>query len=317
MTEQHDGGEAHPDAGSDGEPRVGNGSIDRRMVAASIAALAGGLSWPARAIFRGQGWRSTQALTLLEARVGGRLGVHALDMATGRTLSHRAGERFKLMSTFKCLLTAMVLREVDEGRERLGAAVPFGPADLMDASPVTTANVAAGRMSVGKLCEATMTRSDNAAANLLMRRLGGPPALTSFLRTIGDRVTGIDHYEGAALMAAPASDDSSTPMKVVADMRRILLGPVLSAAARKRWRTWMIGNRVGDHRLRAAFPAGWEVGDRTGTANGICNDVAFALRPGGAMLLIAAYHQAPGMEIARQEALLRDVGRVVIAWHGR
>ncbi|WP_010163008.1 class A beta-lactamase [Sphingomonas sp. PAMC 26617] len=253
------------------------------------------------------------ALAALERHHGGRLGVHALDMHTGRTLGYRADESFKLMSSFKGLLAALVLSNVSKGRDSLQSPVRYGPSDLMAASPVTQANVARGSMTVRELCEAIMLRSDNAAANLLMRRSGGPAGLTAFLRSIGDRVTRIDTYEGH-LTDHPLPADSSTPRAVTETVRRILCGPVLPIAGRRLWEGWMAGNIVGRARLRASFPANWIAGDRTGTGDGICNDFAFARRPGIAPLLLSAYYTAPGSELPDQEAVLRAVSRLVVTW---
>lgn len=219
------------------------------------------------------------------------------------------------MSSFKGLLSAMVLQDVANGRDSLDATVRYGRSDLMDASPVTEANVERGTMSVRELCEAIMYRSDNTAANLLMRRAGGPARLTKFLRSMGDEVTRVDNYEGQ-LSDQPLSADSSTPWAVTETMRQIMLGGALPTAARQQWEAWMEGNIVGRTRLRAMFPGDWIAGDRTGTGDGICNDFAFARRPGMAPLVVSAYYTAPGMDLPAQEAVLRDVARLVVTWQG-
>ena len=54
-------------------------------------------------------------LAALEARVGGRLGVFALDTGTGRHVARHADERFAMCSTFRWALAAAVLAEVDHG----------------------------------------------------------------------------------------------------------------------------------------------------------------------------------------------------------
>lgn len=253
------------------------------------------------------------SLAALERQHGGRLGVYAFDVQTGRTLQYRADEPFKLMSSFKGLLSALVLSDVAKGRDSLHSPVRYGPSDLMAASPVTQANVARGSMSVREMCEAIMYRSDNAAANLLLRRAGGPARLTAFLRSIGDEVTRIDNYEGH-LTDQPLPADSSSPRAVTDTVRRIMLGPVLPISARRQWESWMEGNVVGRSRLRASFPAQWIAGDRTGTGDGICNDFAFAKRPRIAPLLLSAYYTAPGVEMLDQEAVLRNVARFVTKW---
>ncbi len=97
-------------------------------------------------------------------------------------------------------------------------------------------------------------------------------------------------------------------------MRQIMLGAALPAGAKRQWQAWMVGNVVGRVRLRAAFPADWIAGDRTGTGDGICNDFAFAERPGTDPLLLSAYYTVPGMGLSAQEGVLRDVARLAVAW---
>ena len=55
----------------------------------------------------------------LERVHGGRLGVCALDVATGRRIERRANERFAMTSTYKFLAAAFVLRRVDRGEDAL------------------------------------------------------------------------------------------------------------------------------------------------------------------------------------------------------
>ena len=124
-----------------------------------------------------------------------RLGIFAIDTGSGRTPSHRADERFLMCSTFKGVLVAQVPARVDTDKEQLDRLVHYTEKDLIFTSPVTKANLARGVMSVGELCQATLEESDNTAAILLMRSVGGPAALTQFLRGLGDTVTRSDRYE--------------------------------------------------------------------------------------------------------------------------
>jgi len=283
-------------------------ALDRRT------ALAGGLGLLAAQVVAHPVLAApANPIAAIEGRHGGRLGVFAVDLHTGRTLAHRADQRFKLHSTFKGLLAALVLADVARGAERLDAPVRFGRADLLPASPVTEAAVDRGVLTVAELCVAITARSDNAAANLLMARRGGPARLTRFLRSLGDHTTRVDSYEGQ-MAGRPADHDTTSPRAVVATLRRLLLGPALPPSARATLEHWLRGNEVGRNRLRAAFPPDWIAGDRTGTADGACNDYAFARRPGRAPLLVSAYHAAPGMALTDQEAVIRAVGQAVVAW---
>ncbi|MGE5146015.1 MAG: serine hydrolase, partial [Candidatus Eiseniibacteriota bacterium] len=116
----------------------------------------------------------------IETRLGGRLGVMVVDAGSDAVLTHRADERFPMCSTFKMLAVAAILRRVDEGAERLDRRVAYGAADLLDYAPITKRHAAEGAMSVEDLCAAAITVSDNTAANLLLKALGGPPGVTAF-----------------------------------------------------------------------------------------------------------------------------------------
>ncbi|MBE7212636.1 MAG: class A beta-lactamase [Gluconacetobacter diazotrophicus] len=254
------------------------------------------------------------AIAAIERRHGGRLGVFVLDVGSGRTLAHRADERFLLQSTFKGFLAAMVLRRVADGRDRLDEELSYGRPELLPTSPVTEAAVAQGRLSIERLCAAILERSDNTAANLLLRHVGGPAALTAYVRGLGDPVTRFDRYE--LIGGRDGDEDTSTPRAVATTARTLLLGTALPVAERARLEGWMANNLPGRNRLRAAFPKDWAACDRTGTSDGVCNDYALARRPGRGALVMAAYYEAPGMEMPAQEAALREVGAAIVGWAG-
>ncbi|WP_310632132.1 class A beta-lactamase [Paraburkholderia sp.] len=250
----------------------------------------------------------------IERRNGGRLGVFALDTASGRTLAHRADERFLMCSTFKGLLAAQVLARVDAGKETLERPVPYSEHDLIFTSPVTKAHVAQGALPVRALCQAAVEVSDNTAAILLMRSVGGPSALTQFMHSIGDDVTRSDRYEPASNQASGVLDTTS-PRAVVQSVRTILLGDVLSRASREQLESWMVASTPGRKRIRAALPADWHAGDRPGTSvDAQTNDYAIVRPPGRAPLLVAAYYEAPGLDMPHREAVLREAGAAFVAW---
>jgi beta-lactamase class A len=260
----------------------------------------------------------TYRLQQIEWRVGGRLGVYALNTGTQDWVSYRERERFPMCSTFKVLAVGAVLRQVDGGRERLDRRIPYGPADLLPYAPVTRAHLAAGEMTLEALCAAAVELSDNTAANLLLRTLGGPPAVTRFARALGDPVTRPDRTEPALNTSIPGDPrDTTSPERMSDDLQAMLLGSALSAPSRRRLEGWMIGCKTGTTRLRAGLPADWIVGDKTGTGpNGGTNDIAIVRPPGRAPILIAAYltdatRPAPYKTADDRDAALADVARVV------
>lgn len=252
------------------------------------------------------------ALQRIEQASGGRMGVCLLDTATGRRIGHRADERFPMCSTFKLLAAAQVLQRVDAGQERLDRAVAVARADIVPHSPLTEPHVG-GTMTMGALCEATITQSDNAAANLMLSSFGGPAALTSYLRSLGDPITRLDRNE-PALNEAIAGDprDTTTPAAMLELTRKLVLGDALKPGSRAQLRDWLIANKTGGKKIRAGLPADWQVGDKTGGgAFGTNNDVAIVWPPGRRPILVTAYLTQTTAPLAQRDAALAAVAALI------
>ncbi len=251
-------------------------------------------------------------LNRIEADSGGRLGVCILDTATERRLVHRADERFPMCSTFKLLAAAMVLKRVDDGQEQLDRPIAIERSMILAHSPLTEPNVG-GTMTMGALCEATLTQSDNAAANLMLASFGGPTALTAYVRTLGDKTTRLDRNE-PSLNEAIAGDprDTTTPAAMLKSMQALVLGNALKPASRAQLRDWLIANKTGGQKIRAGLPAGWPVGDKTGGgAFGTNNDVAIVWPPGRPPVLVTAYLTQTKAPLAQRDAALAAVAALV------
>jgi len=257
-------------------------------------------------------------LARVEAEIGGRVGVAAWDTGSGVWAKWRAEERFAMCSTFKLLLAATVLDLIDRGTLTADRRVPFTRVDLLPHSPTTSAHVEEGAMSLSDLCAAAIEESDNGAANLLLRLIGGPAALTRRLRRLGDPTTRLDRIELALNTNLPGDvRDTSTPAAYVRTMRRVLLGDGLSAGSRRRLETWMVDCRTGLDRLRAGLPPGWRAGDKTGTGdNGAVNDVAIIRPPGRPPILVAVFLSGSRRSVAELSAAHVRIGRTIVAAFG-
>jgi beta-lactamase class A len=218
-----------------------------------------------------------------------------------------------MCSTFKLLAASAVLSRVDEGREHLDRFIPYGPADLLDYAPVTRAHVREGGLPLGVLCQAAVELSDNTAANLILRQLGGPAAVTAFARGLGDPVTRLDRNEPTLNTAIPGDPrDTTSPAAMMADLRALSLGGVLSPTSRERLNGWLTDCKTGLTKLRAGFPATWRVGDKTGNGvNGTSNDVAVAWAPGGPILIACYLTEAASASDAARDAIHAQVARIV------
>jgi beta-lactamase class A len=223
------------------------------------------------------------------------------------------------------LLAAYVLHRVEQGAERLTQRVTYPVSALVAHSPRTAPHAEGaspgGGLTVAQLCEATLVTSDNTAANLLLARHGGPEGLTAWLRGLGDRQTRLDRWETELNSALPDDPrDTTTPGAMVETMDKVLLGSVLGPVSRRQLQTWMRGNLTGEHTLRAGFPSGWTVGDKTGAgAMATRNDVAIVWPAGGrAPLLVASYLTgAQALTPAQRDAVHAEVARLASRWLAR
>jgi beta-lactamase class A len=250
----------------------------------------------------------------LEKEHGGRLGVCVLDVATGRRLEHRADERFAMCSTFKVLAAALVLTRVDRGEESLDRRVVYSKERVVTYSPETEKHAGEEGMTLGDICKAGLTLSDNTAANLILESFGGPTELTRFARSIGDGVTRLDRIETALNEATPGDPrDTTSPAAMAEDVRKILLGDVLSASSREQLTSWMVANKTGDKRLRAGAPKDSRVGDKTGSGgNAETNDIAVIWPPGRGPIVVTAYFAESTASDEARNAVLAEVARLTV-----
>jgi beta-lactamase class A len=300
-----------PAASADRHAHEGNSMKRRDFIKGSLlgALLPGSL---VRAAPDAAGQAPAARLAALERQHGGRLGVAILDTGSGRRVAHRGDERFLMCSTFKVLAVAAVLARVDRGEERLDRRIVFGRDALLGHAPVTRLHTGAPGLRVDDLCAAAVTVSDNTAANLLLTALGGPQAVTAFVRGLGDRMTRLDRTEPELNLTSPGDlRDTTTPDAAVETLRRLLLGDALLPASRARLLAWMRGCLTGTDKLRAGLPDGWSAGDKTGAgAQGESNDVAILFPPARAPLLVAAYYAAPAAEARERSLVLAGVGSI-------
>ncbi|MDM5180668.1 class A beta-lactamase [Massilia sp. DJPM01] len=253
-------------------------------------------------------------LAALEKAAGGRLGVAALDTGTGSQLGHRASERFPMCSTFKTIAAAAILGHASKVPGLLAQRVRYTKADLVTYSPITEQELDKG-MTVAELCEATIQYSDNAAANLLMKLIGGPAGVTAFARSVGDATFRLDRWETELNTAIPGDPrDTTTPQAMATLLRRVALDDGLPPAQRDQLQEWMRGNTTGAARIRAGVPAGWAVADKTGTgAYGSSNDIGMVFPPKGAPVVLALYYTQAAPDAKANSEILAAATRIVMA----
>jgi beta-lactamase class A len=213
-----------------------------------------------------------QQLASLIASQPGSYGVAALDLKTGELISVGGDEPFPMASTVKIAVAANYKAQVEHGRRSID-----------DRSSVRSAR---------SLIEAMMIRSDNHATDILMRDLGGPKTLQSWLTQQG--VTGLRIDRNIAQLLRSPRDlwdirDSSTPKAMVELLSRIDSGKLLRPESRSYLLDVMSRCQTGKNRMRALLPAWARVEHKTGTLSGYTSDVGFITLPDGRRVAIAIF----------------------------
>lgn len=266
--------------------------------------------------FAAQAIPAATALQVLEQRTGGRIGVVAIDVRTGRRLEYRSDERFLMCSTFKLPLVAHVLKRIDSGKEKMDRLIPFSTKDLLEYAPVTSKRVAEKQMTIKDLSVAVLQYSDNTAANLLLQTQGGPTALTGFLRDIGDKKTRLDRFEPE--LNTPKGDlDTTTPLAMAETVKTLVLGNTLSPTSKDLFKKWLASNAVSDARFRAGVPLGWSVADKGGSGHsGVTNDIGVLFHPKGKPIILTAFTSGSSKSRKEIEAALAEVARIATTEFG-
>lgn len=295
---------------------------DRRSVLTGMGALAlGGCdvapASPALEIRQTRGaWEVD--LSALEAAHGGRIGLEARDW---NMASWRAHERFNYCSTFKTFLATATLERVQRGEEHLGRAIPITAADMVFHAPVTQPAVGS-TLTIEQLCEGTVEVSDNPAANLLIRELGGIDAFRAWYRSIGDQSTTVDRLE-PMMNRKDGDKDTITPSQAVTNLIRVFgsgaMEPRLEEPMLARLRRWMIDSPTGANRIKGGVPSGWTVAHKTGTGGtGQANDIGVIQPPSGDPIHIAIYYEAPSdLSADKRDAVMAEATRLALKRLGR
>jgi beta-lactamase class A len=95
-------------------------------------------------------------------------------------------------------------------------------------------------------------------------------------------------------------------------MQKVLLGDTISEASRRQLDAWLIGDKVGDKRLRAGLPSSWRIGDKTGSGDhGTANTIAIIWPPGRATIIAAVYYTGSSAPMDARNAIHKEIGGLI------
>ena len=213
-----------------------------------------------------------QQLSYLVASKSADVGIAALDLKSGESISVRGDVPFPMASTVKVGVAALYLAQVDHGRRSLD--------DTINGVPVRS------------LMARMIIHSDNRATDIILKDLGGPSALHDWLQDNG--VSGLRVDRTIAQLLGDRRDlwdrrDSSTPTAMVDLLGRIYRAELIKPASRNYLLDLMSRCETGKNRMKALLPSGTPVEHKTGTLSGLADDVGFITLPDGRRIAIAIF----------------------------
>lgn len=254
-------------------------------------------------------------LAALEAFSGGRIGLYAINTGDNTRLQYHATERFPMCSTSKVMTVSAILEQSTKDDHLLQFKVAYTKKDVESSgyAPITKNHVIEG-MLISELCKAAITQSDSTAMNLLMKKLGGPEAVTSFSRSIGDNNFRLDRYEPDLNSAIPGDlRDTTTPKAMTESLNKLVFGDALELSQQNQLLAWLKGNTTGSARIRAGVPKGWLVGDKTGTGSyGTTNDIGIIWPPQGSPIVVSIYFTQNKKDASPRDDVIASVTRILI-----
>ena len=249
----------------------------------------------------------------------GIVGAGIIHLETGRELYLNRNERFPMASAVKLPVAVQLMTMVDQGIVHLDSMVTIRESDLHPGSGQIKNRIVPGRsLSILYLLEQMLTVSDNSATDIIIRIVGGPPAIDRRMNAIGiegmtvDRpiylvlshcmgITCFDETEPFSLelynkMAAKVTAeerlrarrnfindtrDTSTPEGMARLLEKIWCSEVLNSQSSELI-LGIMGNAHGDKRIKGLLPPDTKVYHKTGTIRGGLSDVGIVELPNNA-----------------------------------
>lgn len=242
----------------------------------------------------------------------GRIGVAAIDLSTGRQLTVLGDQLFPMASTSKVAVAATFLEMVEQGRYSLTSEFPL----LLPVRSARFSSAAAPKregqsMAAIDLIEIMITRSSNPATDTLLKAVGGPQAVTNWMRRNGFDAFSIDR-DIATLVRDdgeynPASyidpRDAASPRAMARFLQGLYRGDFLSDQSRRVLLGAMSRTVTGSRRIPANIPANARVSHKTGSLNNTSSDIGIIEYGDGRAIAVAIYVTGQGTKLARERKI--------------
>jgi len=242
----------------------------------------------------------------------GRIGVAAIDLATGEQVMVLGDQLFPLASTSKVAVAATFLEMVEQGRFSLSSEFPLMMPERSARFSSAKAPVRPGQyMPAIDLIEIMITRSSNPATDALLAAVGGPGAVNDWTRRQGIAEFSINRDIATLVRDDGEYDparhidkrDAATPRAMAQLLAGLYRGQYLSDEGRRVLLGAMSRTVTGKRRIPAHIPLEARVSHKTGSLNNTSSDVGLIECPDGRTIAVAIYVTGQGTRLAREERI--------------
>lgn len=319
--------------------------IRRAMLTASLLALTA-ICLPPSARAADPAALQGQLNALAQRARPGSMGISVLDLQSGKTWRVNADQSYPMMSVFKAPVAATVLDRIEHGQNSFDQTITLTRADLENGIIRQQFHGAQMRFSVRQLLGYMVSQSDNTAVDALLRLIGGPAVVQSYLHAHGIDGLHVEHDEAgntrlfnalAIGEQAPANEtdaqqdqrylrgyrmfladpgNRSTPYAAVLFLHKLWQRELLSPASTT-YLLDLMNAQVVPNRMRAGLPEGVRLADKCGTSDTIdgltaaYNDIGILTWPDGHTVIVAAFLSASNSPEAERERLYVDLAKSV------
>jgi beta-lactamase class A len=225
-----------------------------------------------------------------------------------------------MQSVFKAPLAFTVLHQIERGELSLDDRVRFYATDrilpsvyspLQDQYPAAEVDV-----PVRQLLSMAVSLSDNVAADILLRNIGGPAVVDRYIKSAG--IAGFHLKDNEATLhrdSAAQYRNWFEPSGAVAFLRLLNDHPPLMAEHAGLLLEWMRGTPRANQRIKGRMPDGTVVMHKSGTSDtehgltAATNDIGLITPPDGRRLAIAIFVTDSTAGEAKRDAVIARIAR--------
>lgn len=261
----------------------------------------------------------------------GKVGVHALLIETGETVSVNADERFAMQSVVKVPISMAVMQKVESGELTLDEMIKIGTDELVPSrmhSPFRDKNPNGGEATIRELIELAVSVSDGAAADVLQRVAGGAESVQSYIDSLGIEAMKVRYtHKEFSNNSERQFENWASPKAAVQLLHSLWKQKVTTNSDGEAIEkevlllSYMYDTPTGPNRLKGLLPKGTLVAHKTGTSGTVdgvtaaTNDVGIVTMPDGRKFIIAVFvGNSPADEKTREAVIAKSAKAVWDAW---